>query len=115
MKNLKLDKIHLDQLSESDRALKNWENKIPLNRDGRRNQLKRYKVYLELHKTENTWSVYAVDKKKHKELVDSSSNYEEKEEPMLFDPTNPDHMDDDDDNDDMVMVEEEETTSEDTV
>lgn len=62
----------------SQRALKDWKRKIPLNRAGRRDQLSRYKYYLELNESDNFWSVYAVKKNGNKVIVDNSANHEPK-------------------------------------
>lgn len=73
--------------SASDRALKNWKKSIPVNREARRNQLSKYKYYLELNETSDTWSVNGVRKNGVKFLIDSSVNHEPKiteEKPQLI-------------------------------
>jgi hypothetical protein len=69
---------HRDTSTASERALKDWKRKIPLNRAGRRDQLSRYKYYLELNESDTFWSVYAVKKDGNKVMVDNSANHEPK-------------------------------------
>lgn len=65
----------------SETALQDWKRKIPVNRAGRRDQLARYKYYLELYESDTFWSVYAVKRDGNKVMVDNSANHEPKEKP----------------------------------
>lgn len=64
-------------------ALQDWKRKIPVNRAGKRDQLSRYKYYLELNESDTFWSVYAVKRDGSKTMVDNSANHEPKETPEV--------------------------------
>ena len=72
--------------SASDKALNDWKKSIPLNRAGRRNQLSKYKYYLELNESETFWSVYGVKKDGSRFMIDNSANHVLKKEVEEFTP-----------------------------
>lgn len=100
------DYSKLNKESASDQALKKWQQSIPVNRQARRNQLSKYKYYLELelkysedtttngglspNKTDgsiygimgnnvSSWTVYGVRKNGTKFMIDNSATHKPKE------------------------------------
>jgi hypothetical protein len=70
--------------SAVDYALRDWKKKVPLNREGRRNQLTKYKYHLELNEGDAFWSVYGVRKDGSRFMIDNSANHiQKKKDPDL--------------------------------
>lgn len=64
---------------DNNNALKDWEAKVPNNRDQRRNQLKKHGFYISIVYGENSsWKVYMHTKEGKVELIDDSDNYDTK-------------------------------------
>ena len=56
--------------------LKEWEDKVPNNRDQKRKQLKKYGFYISIVYGENdSWKVFMHHKNGVVELLDDSNNY----------------------------------------
>lgn len=62
----------------SEQILQNWRKSIPVNRAGRRNQLSKYKYYLDLSETKDAWSVSKVNRNGDRTLLDTSANHQPK-------------------------------------
>jgi len=80
------DREELEKVeTSSERALRDWKNKVPVNRAQRRDQLSRYKYYLELNESQNFWSIYGVRKDGNRFMIDNSANHGPKEKPEIID------------------------------